>query len=287
MVNIEKLQFEQLSLDGLKTLIQWAREEGWNPGPRDAEAFWQTYPEGFFGYFHEGQLIAGGALVSYNGEFGFMGLFIVHPDYRGHGIGRKLWYQRRDTLLQRLLSNAPIGMDGVVAMQPFYHKGGFEIAFRDNRYEKIGSTYDCHPNISAIQAEDFHEILAYDKACFGFNRQAFLKAWLQIPEKYTFKFKEDGQIKGFAILRQATTGYKIGPLFANNSFIAEELYKSCLNEVPGEAVYFDIPMINESAVQIVKKYEAKYVFECGRMYYGTPPPFNKDRVFGITTFELG
>ena len=47
------------------------------------------------------------------------GLFIVKPEYRAMGIGRKLWYQRRDLLISRLHNNASIGMDGVVAMQPF------------------------------------------------------------------------------------------------------------------------------------------------------------------------
>ena len=55
----------------------------------------------------------------------------------------------------------------------------------------------------------------------------------------------------------------------------------------GEPVYIDIPMINYGAIHIVKKYDAKYVFECARMYKGNPPKVNINRVYGITTFELG
>jgi GNAT superfamily N-acetyltransferase len=84
--------------------------------------------------------IPGGAIISYGGAFGFTGFFIVTPACRGRGIGRKLWYLRRDTLLKRLHPGAAIGMDGVVAMQPFYNRGGFALSFRDLRYEGFGTS---------------------------------------------------------------------------------------------------------------------------------------------------
>jgi len=46
-------------------------------------------------------------------------------------------------------------------------------------------------------------------------------------------------------------------------------------------------MNHPEAVNLVKKYQAKYVFECARMYYGTPPPAQWEKVFGLTTFEVG
>jgi GNAT superfamily N-acetyltransferase len=279
--------FQKLDLEGLKTLVQWAEQEGWNPGPNDADVFWHTDPDGFYGFFDEEKFIAGGAIVSYDGKFGFMGLFIVHPDYRGDGIGRQLWYQRRDMLLQRLNPGASIGMDGVVSMQPFYRKGGFEIAFKDERYENTGIQLDLDPNISSINPEDFSSLLAYDKQCFGFNRSRFLEHWLQLPGAHTFNYKHDGELKGFAVLRKVISGYKIGPLFADDDRVAEALYRACLNAVPGQLVYLDIPLINSGAVELVKKYKAKYVFECARMYYGSPPESLMNKVYGITTFELG
>ena len=36
-----------------------------------------------------------------------------------------------------------------------------------------------------------------------------------------------------------------------------------------------------------KKYATDYVFGCARMYYGNPPDININKVFCITTFELG
>lgn len=286
-MNINNLQFQQLDLNGLKTLMSWAEDEGWNPGPKDAEVFFATDPDGFYGYYHDGELIAGGSIASYNGRFGFMGLFIVKPEYRSAGIGRQLWHQRRDTLLSRLNDGASIGMDGVLAMQPFYRQGGFEIAFRDERYVKTGTTFDVHKNISPITETDLDTVLAYDTDCFGFPRPKFMHPWLFLRGNKTFKYTEDNIIKGFAVVRKLISGYKIGPLFADNATIAEELYKACLNAVQGEQLYIDIPVCNEAAVEMVSEYEAEYVFECARMYYGAPPTIDMNKVFGITSFELG
>lgn len=287
MVKIENLQFLKLDFEGVKTLVKWAEIEGWDPGLYDADVYWATDPDGFYGYFKDGELIAGGSIISYNGEFGFMGFFIVKPKYRSSGIGRKLWYQRRDTLLSRLKEGASIGMDGVVEMQSFYEKGGFKTAFRDERYEKIGIAFRVDKNITSIKDNDIESILAYDNNCFGFSRPKFLNPWLKTLNNKTFKYVDGGKLRGFAIVRKTIAGYKIGPLFADNEIIAEELYKACLNSVVSKALYLDIPVVNKGAINLIKKYEATYVFECARMYYGKPPNIDMNKVFGITTFELG
>jgi GNAT superfamily N-acetyltransferase len=282
-----KHQFKKLPYEGLQTLVSWAAEEGWNPGPYDAEVFWATDPDGYHGYYKDNELIAGGSVVSYDGLFGFMGFFIVKPGLRNQGIGRRLWMQRRDHLRSRLQPGAAIGMDGVVAMQPFYKKGGFELAFRDERYGRKGESFTVDPLISAIPDAVFPEILAYDTQCFGVPRPQFLKPWLKLPESHGFMYAKEARIKGYALMRKAGNGYKIGPLFADNYTIAEALYRACLNAASGEEVFLDIPTNNPDAIALVQKYNATYGFECARMYHGTPPNRSWNKVFGITTFELG
>ena len=216
-----------------------------------------------------------------------MGLFIVHSDYRNDGIGRKLWLFRRDKLLSRLQPNASIGMDGVLAMQPFYSKGGFNIAYRDERYEFLSYSFSFSNNITTIESNDFETIVAYDVNFFGCARAKFLEGWLNMSESKAFKYKKDNEILGYAVIRKAETGYKIGPLFANNLEIADELLKSCFSAYPNASVFLYIPTLNNDAVGLVKKYEGKYVFECARMYYGKIPNSPINNIFGITTFELG
>lgn len=232
-------------------------------------------------------MVGGGAIVKYSHEYGFMGLFVMRPEYRGRGIGRYLWYKRRDLLLSRLGDNAVIGMDGVLAMQPFYQKGGFTIAFKDERYERLGEPMEVSAHIRRAETNDMEAVSLFDTKNFGVARPQFIKPWMVVLGTISFIWEEHTEILGLAVLRKAAEGYKIGPLFAENFKVAEELYRACLNAAVGEKVYLDIPVINAAAVKLVNIYKATYVFECARMYYGTPPKTNWDKIYGITTFELG
>ena len=179
-------------------------------------------------------------------------------------------------------------MDGVVAMQPFYNEGGFEKAFVDKRFENTGRSIPIHSNISEILSSDLEAVLNYDRTCFGFGRPDFLRSWLNLPESRSFKFTEYDELKGYSVIRKVTKGYKIGPLFAEDHDIADELYKTCLNEAPGELIYLDVPMTNQEAVKLVIAHGAKDIYECARMYYnGDPGRADISKIYGITTFELG
>lgn len=279
--------FRKLIFAEFEILVDWAIKEGWNPGLSDAAVFWATDPDGFYGYFEGNTMIGGGSIVSYGGEMGFMGFFIVRPDYRAKGLGTDLWFLRRNTLLNRLKPNAPIAMDGILAMQPFYQKGGFVIDYSDKRFVKTGSAFPPHPMIHPVTEADFDTIVALDKECFGVARPHFFKLWLGHPDAKSVAYTENGILQGVAVLRPAQTGFRIGPLYAENEAVAEALYQRCLSEAIGQPVCLDIPMCNDAAVSLVQKYDADFVFECARMYYGIPPQTNMNKVFGLNTFEIG
>src|SRR3989344_3891679 len=194
--------------------VSWAAKEGWNPGLHDAGVFWDTDPKGFIVLEEDGEMIGSGSIVSYDGNFGFMGFFIVKPEYRGKGLGTDLWFYRRDALLKRLKKDSAIGMDGVFDMQPFYTKGGFKFSHRDLRMESTAQVeqYD-DSRVTKIDPKDFNLIADFDKKHFGFDRRSFLKAWVFMEDSQAFKYTEGTEIKGYGVVRKCQKGYKIGPLF--------------------------------------------------------------------------
>ena len=55
----------------------------------------------------------------------------------------------------------------------------------------------------------------------------------------------------------------------------------------GAPVYLEVPEYNSSALELTQQYRMVEVFGCARMYLGPVPDIMHDRVFGVTTFELG
>jgi len=277
----------QASRQELDILVDWATKEGWNPGIDDAEVFWKTDPEGFVALEVGGKMIGGGSIVSYSGKFGFMGFFMVKPEFRSKGWGTKLWYWRRDKLLSRLDKGAPIGMDGVFVMQPFYAKGGFVFSHRDLRMEGIGTAMSFSEKVVQVNANDFDKINGFDLNVFGYNRKAFIEGWLSIKSGKAFKYVERGEVKGYGMVRKCQKGYKVGPLFAESYDIANELFKAMSSVAHCEAIYLDVPEINTDGMELAKNYNLKECFGCARMYYNQAPKLPYNKIFGVTSFELG
>jgi len=149
--DIDPLIIRQLTYDEfVRYPMRWAFEEGWNPGNADAEVFYYSEPQAHLGIEYHGKIIGSGSIPSYEGYFGFMGIFIVDPFYRAKGIGRELWIYRRDALLRKLKAGAAIGMDGVFSMQEFYQKGGFQFSHRNLRMQGIAFKSNKLTNVPII-----------------------------------------------------------------------------------------------------------------------------------------
>ncbi len=281
------LQFRPLTRAELDETVSWAAAEGWNPGFADAEVFWNTDPKGFVGAELEGTLVATGSVVSYDGAFGFMGFFIVRPELRGKGIGTAFWRHRRDLLRGRLQPGAVIGMDGVFAMQDFYAKGGFVFSHRNLRMEGTGAAAVVNASVRPLSEIPYDELASFDRGVFAFPRDRFLKPWIAPRGGSALGAVHEGRLRGFGVVRPCRTGFKIGPLFADHPEVAQDLYLSLSDFAQGQPLFLDTPECNPAALELAARHGMRESFGCARMYYGPAPPIDWDRIYGVTTFELG
>lgn len=288
----DRLVIRQMSREEVDDLVSWAAAEGWNPGLHDAEIFWSNDPDAFVAAELDNEVIGGGAITSYGGDFGFMGFFIVRPEFRGRGLGNALWHARRERLLQRLRPGASIGMDGVFEMQPYYSMGGFVFSHRDIRYRADIVEAPCLPDpvgeqFVSISEVPFDQVAAYDRTCFPAARPTFLSQWINQPDALACASLRQGTLSGYGVIRRCREGCKIGPLFADDLQAAAGLYARLAQFAVGGPLFLDVPENNPSALQLVEQHRMVSVFGCARMYLGPAPELAHHRIFGVTTFELG
>ncbi len=288
----EQLVIRNMTRSEVDQLVAWAAQEGWNPGLDDADIFWRTDAEAFIAADLGAELVGGGAITSYAGEYGFMGFFIVKPEYRNRGLGNTIWHARRERLLGRLQPGAPIGMDGVFTMQDYYARGGFVFSHRNLRFRadvagELARTVARDEHIVPLAELPFDHLAAYDRQCFPAPRPGFLQDWIEQPTGLALAYRRDGVLQGYGVIRQCREGCKVGPLFADDADIANALFTHLAAFAAGGPLFLDAPENNPAAMALVRQHNMTEVFGCARMYLGEPPALRHERIYGVTTFELG
>ncbi|MGL3210012.1 GNAT family N-acetyltransferase [Bradyrhizobium sp. BR 1433] len=277
------LTIRHMQPDEIALAVDWAAAEGWNPGLADAPCFAAEDPQGFFIAELDGEPAAVISCVNYGAQFSFLGFYIVRPDLRGRGHGLKIWNAAIAHARPRV-----IGLDGVVAQQANYQKSGFALAYANVRYGGTVATPSA-PSGDTVALTDLPMALieADDATVFPAPRPAFLRAWINTSGHVGRALMRDGKLAGWGVIRPCRTGRKIGPLVADDRAGAEAVLAALLASAGSGEVFLDVPAVNRDAVALAQALGLSPVFETARMYTGTIPSLRIDRVFGVTTFELG
>lgn len=267
----------------LETALDGAAAEGWNPGLQDAASFYAADPGGFLVGLLDGEAVASIFAVKYGAGFGFIGGYIVRPEFRGKGHGMAIWRAGMARLEGR-----NVGLDGVPAQQANYARSGFRLAHRNVRYEGRGCDMPAPHRALPLGPQDIDQVLDYDRAFFPDDRRQFMRHWLRQEGSIALGVRDGGALVGYGVLRPCRAGFKIGPLCADSPEVAEELMHALRGRVPSdEPVFLDVPEPNAAAVALAERHGMHACFETARMYTGADPGLPLARQYGITTFELG
>lgn len=279
----EGLVVTQASLDDWPVIKGWAADEGWDPGESDGSCFFAQDPEGFFLGRIDGEPVSAISVVNYGADYAFLGCYLVRPDARGRGYGLTTW----KTALAHA-GGRTVGLDGVVAQQGNYRQSGFELAYKTFRFGGVPAAGEsAGTGVRAAEAADLDAITAYDSACYPADRARFVENWINGPGHHALVRVVDGRLTGYGVIRPALTSLRIGPLFADTAEDARALFAALAAEADGSPVSVDIPETSAAGVALAEEYGLTPSFETARMYTGPVRPHATDRVFGVTTLELG
>jgi len=277
-MNIRTMRPEEIAI-----AVDWAAAEGWNPGHADAACFATVDGQGFLIGEIDGAPAATISCVNYDDNFAFLGFYIVRADLRGRGHGLAIWNAAIAHAGGRV-----IGLDGVVAQQANYARSGFAFAYPNIRYGGTATAPGAaNAGIVALADVPFAAIAADDATLFPAPRAAFLRAWIDAPGHVGRALMREGRLAAWGVIRPCRTGRKIGPLVADDRAAAEAVLAALLAEAGGGEVFLDVPAVNREAVALARDLELEPVFETARMYTGPIAPVRIERVFGVTSFELG
>lgn len=277
------LRIRSMRTDEISIAVDWAAAEGWNPGLADAACFAMVDPDGFLIGELDGAATATVSCVNYSASFAFLGLYIVRKDMRGRGHGLRVWNAAIAHAGPRV-----IGLDGVVAQQQNYKKSGFKRAYANVRYGGTVAAPDAQrAGVIAMAEVPLAFVEAYDATVFPAPRTAFLHAWISSPGHVGRALVRDGQLAAWGVIRRCRKGNKIGPLVADDRDAAEAVLAALLTSAGSGEMFLDVPSVNRDAIALAQNLGLAPVFETTRMYTGPIPPLQLERVFGVTTLELG
>jgi hypothetical protein len=276
---------------------------GWRPGALDYVSYFAADETGFFVGELDGKPISCMSVVKHAENFAFIGHFIVDNPYRGKEYGLLTWR----AALASINKDCNIAGDAVEEKVPMYQRIGNEPKWCNQRFDFVASQAAFvlsgvqTPSSVMIQPAsevDFHDLLEYDTHVHVFPRQSFLEKWISAPNCHASVAISDGRVVGYTVVRttlKSGDGWRIGPLFADNSQIARCLYREACNNVAAEdprgIIAVDVPygdLINPDALKIAKELSGVPTIKCVRMYKkDIPSSMPLQKLFGITTLELG
>lgn len=279
---------KRAELDSFVTPL--TKKEGWNIRSGDLHALYEQDPHAFWILEVDGVPMASLSAVSYERKLAFLGLYLVHPDHRRKGYGKRLW----DAVVPRI--DPPIGLNSVFAQVSNYEKEGFSTYKRVIRTAvNIRTSFEqpdlreeiSSAKISSIQdARSLARVLEYDSCVFPYDRKIFLGTLINMPGTITLMAEKDGKIVGYGVMRECVeTGYKIAPLYANDTLTQLALLKAFKSFAPPKVdIYINAP---EEKVPSIKG-SRSHLFSTALMFKGTPPKTleaHEDYVFSTASIE--
>ena len=257
----------------LKTLAGWNQTEG------DWRALLSYNPDGCFVAEWDGRPVGTATTTIHDGKVAWIGMVLVHPEFRRLGVGKALlkhciaWLQQRGVPC--------IKLDATPAGKTVYVPLGFRDEYELERVETT-ATADGGLRIAGCGVQtvtsDVKAILALDSEAFGVPRQSILQrllgehpdlCWTASSPSPSFCNPKSAirSLSGFLLARPGANAWHLGPWVARSTETAEALLRACLARLAGQRIFADVPA-NHPARQLVARHGFVAQRSLTRMWLG-------------------
>jgi GNAT superfamily N-acetyltransferase len=245
---------------------------GWNQTPDDWRLLLEWQPDGCFVGELDGVPAGTATTIFYGTALAWIGMVLVHPDHRRHGVGHALLDHCIAFLRERRIQS--IKLDATPLGKTLYDQLGFLDEWTLTRWEIASAPALSQPTddiVRSLRDEDWPQLLALDDAAFGVPRHRVLRGLAYRSHRGVVSTDRQGNVDGFGFLRSGARAMYIGPLMASNAEAGLALMRALLGGAQGSPVYLNIPDQNVAAVNFLQQAGFARQRPFVRMFLGDNP----------------
>jgi ribosomal protein S18 acetylase RimI-like enzyme len=234
--------FRAMRQEDIEAGLRLCRASRWNQTACDWEIFLKLSPDGCRVAVKNGQVIGTVTTIRYENRFAWIGMVLVDPEERGHGVGSRLMSEALD-----LLKDMPsIRLDATPAGRGVYRRLDFVDEYHLSRME-IAAEHQSPAlqldDVRPMSKEDLPAIAKLDREVFGADRRILLEWMFESAPEYAWVSQERdrGQVRiaGYMFGRHGFNYSHLGPVIADNQQGARQLISACLSRRIGKQFILD------------------------------------------------
>ncbi|OFC87265.1 putative N-acetyltransferase YitH [Bacillus thuringiensis] len=214
-IRVERLKKEQIG-----DIVALSSYIGWDYNREEIDT---VFNSGIvYGVWNERkELIASAAIILYGEALASIGMVIVHPNYKGRGIGKVI----TNSCMSSVSAQTPIMLIATDEGKPLYEKLGFRVVSYVSKYicnSYNGNDYCVGNEDYMVKYEecDLEKIIKIDENAFGTNRKVFLKKRIMQSEQCNVVKDKEQNVLGYGLSIQTPENKIIGPVVAKNNAMA-------------------------------------------------------------------
>lgn len=262
---------------------------GWNQTQADWRRFLKMQPQGCFLAQWDGERAGTATTMVYGSDLAWIGMVLVHPEYRRRGIGRGLLLKCIEYL--QACGVRCIKLDATPQGRAVYEYLGFKEEWTLRRWEAEFSAPAGEKPYSHIRAWRKADALRYDprdaRAFGASRRELILELARQSHRALTYESKRDVPI-GCGLLRRGAQASYLGPVSATSPRAGMALIEALIAQGRSGRVFWDIPDLNGPAVDWAERHGFRVQRSLTRMWLGNNGRAgNPLKQFALAGPELG
>ncbi|CAL1276855.1 unnamed protein product [Larinioides sclopetarius] len=243
----------------------------------------------------EGEIVGACCFIRNSEDLYFGGLYCIRPKFQGSGLGIQVFNACMEHIGPRNAAiNAVPGK-----MELYRDKSGFPIVETEFMCQKnytselVDSNNLSSINLQGVTIESVQEchlpaLFSYDFSIVGYDRKLVLALNCLEDNSRTFVAVRNGSCVGFGTIKLTCMGAgRVGPLYADDTAIAEALLKTLIMSMPNFTGFvMNTVSNNVAARRLLKKLGVPLKEELTRMYRKEKLSADTKKIFALYDLNL-